>query len=304
LNGMQVRTDEQIAAAMANKTKLPLAVLPPSFRDEAAIGETFLKEFFPAYDTDRATLASAFYDTESTFSLSVNVSALRAPGTVEHKAQAWDHYIKKSRNLNKITTLGGRMERISTGAESIRDAWMLLPSSRHPSLLGEPQKWCVECQPLPGLPDLSGQSAAGVGGLIVMVHGEFNEIDVSTGNVVGQRSFDRTFVLGPGTGKLGIRVVNDVLVLRAYGGFGAWHTYAEAISTQYQLPDGLGVAAPDKSEEQLQKEILAIELAKVTRMTLAYSAMCLEQSGWILDEAVKRFEEVKSSLPVEAFFQI
>lgn len=295
LNSIQVRTDEEIAAA-APKSRLPIAVHPPSFRDEAAIGETFVKNFFAGYDTDRTALASAFYDTESTFSLSINVSALRAPETAETRPQPWDFYIKKSRNLTKITTLPGRMDRLFKGTEKIRDIWLTLPSTRHPDFATESEKWCIECHTLPGLPDPSGQSAGGVGGMIVIVHGEFGEVDVSTNNNTGRRSFDRTFVLGPGGGVGGVRVVSDMLVVRAYGGYEAWKPNMQPQAPpilQYQPPEGFGVALPGKSEEQVQKELLAIELTKATRMTLEYSGMCLEQSAWNLEEAGKAFEQVK-----------
>jgi len=295
LNNVQVRTDEEIAAA-APKSRLPIAVNLPAFHDEAAIGETFVKNFFAGFDMDRSALASAFYDTESSFSLSINVSALRAPETTETRPQPWDFYIKKSRNLTKITTLPGRMDRLYKGTDKIRDIWLTLPSTRHPDLLTEPQKWCIECHTLPGLPDLSGQSAGGVGGMIVTVHGEFGEVDVSTNNITGRRSFDRTFVLGPGGGVGGVRVVSDMLVVRAYGGYEAWKTNVQPQTpptSQYQPPEGFGVALPGKSEEQVQKELLAMELTKGTRMTLQYSGMCLEQSAWNLEEAGKAFEQVK-----------
>lgn len=295
LNTVQVRTDEQIAAA-APKSKLPVAVHPASFQDESAIGETFVKHFFSAYDVDRSALISAFYDAESCFSLSINVSALRAPETTETRPQPWDFYIKKSRNLTKITTLPGRMDRMYKGTEKIRDIWLTLPSSRHPDFAAEPDKWCIECHTLPGLPDPSGQSPGGVGGLMVMVHGEFGEVDVSTNNITGRRSFDRTFVLGPGGGVGGVRVVSDMLVVRAYGGHEAWKPNVQPQTppmSHYQPPDGFGAAIPGKSEEQVQKELLAMELTKATRMTLEYSGMCLEQSAWNLEEAGKAFEQVK-----------
>ncbi|MCJ1242997.1 nuclear mRNA export, poly(A)+RNA binding protein [Trapelia coarctata] len=303
LNSVQVRTDEEIAAA-APKSRLPIAVHPPSFRDEATIGETFVKNFFVGYDTDRSALASAFYDTESTFSLSINVSALRASETTETRPQPWDFYIKKSRNLTKITTLPGRMDRLYKGTEKVRDIWLTLPSTRHPDFATESEKWCIECHTLPGLPDPSGQSAGGVGGMIVMVHGEFGEVDVSTNNITGRRSFDRTFVLGPGGGVGGVRVVSDMLVVRAYGGYEAWKPNVQPQTPptlQYQSPEGFGVGLPGKSDEQVQKELLAMELTKATGMILEYSGMCLEQSAWNLEEAGKAFEQVKATLPAEAF---
>lgn len=132
-----------------------------------------------------------------------------------------------------------------------------------------------------------------------MVHGEYEEVNISTGQATSLRSFDRTFVLGPGQGVGGIRVVSDILVLRAYGGSSAWEPQGGEINLspapqpsapmQPQVPQGFGTVAPGKSSEQLQKEVMALELSRGTGMTLEYSGMCLEQSGWDLAEAGKAF---------------
>lgn len=298
LDTTQVRSDEDVALAL--KSKFPLPIRVPDFRDEVSIGENFVKQFFPGYDSDRTTLANSFYDAASAFSLSVNVSAPRAQ---EHQPAGWDMYIKKSRNLAKVHNLPTRMSRSYKGPESILEVWLNLPATRHPDLLAESTKWCIECHSLPGLPDLATQSPYGVGGLIVMVHGEFGEVNVATGEITSYRSFDRTFILGPGGGIGGIRVVNDILALRAHGGHEAWKPTEEESTTVPQvpnripagptLPEGFGVASNGKSPEQVQKELVALELSKLTRMTLEYSAMCLEQTTWDLESAVKAFEEVK-----------
>ena len=304
LNDEQVRSEQDVKAAATDK--LPLPILGPSFRDEASIAEGFVKQFFPAYDSDRTALANGFYDAQSTFSLSINMSAPR--GHESAKIAPWDHYIKRSRNLTKLNNPSAQMARLISGAESIRDCFTTLPATRHPDLLTEPEKWCIECHTIPGLPDPSGQSTSGVGGLIVTVHGEFSEIDVSTAQPTTIRSFDRSFILGPGGGPGGVRVANDIMVLRAYGGYDAWKPdevesvtsqtavqQTQLLPQQHQitLPDGFGVPGPDKSDEQVRKEALAVELSRVTGMTLEYSGMCLEQTAWNLQEAAVAFEQAK-----------
>lgn len=304
LNNEQVRTEQDVKAAATDK--LPLPILAPSFRDEVSIAENFLKQFFPAYDSDRSALATSFYDTHSTFSLSINMAAPR--GHESTKIAPWDQYIRRSRNLIKLTNPNAQMSRLLRGTESIRDCFSSLPSTRHPDLVAEAQKWCIECHAIPGLPDPSGQSASGVGGLIVTAHGEFSEIDVSTAQATTTRSFDRTFVLGPGGGPGGIRVVSDMMVLRAYGGYDAWKPdKTEAVITQQAVqqpqlplqqhaltvPDGFGTPGPGKSQEQVQKEALAVELSRATGMTLEYSGMCLEQGAWNLQDAAVVFEQAK-----------
>lgn len=308
LNSERIRSVEEANAA--TKDELPLPILGPSFHDEASIAETFVKNFFPAYDSDRLALVNGYYDAQSNYSLSINTSA---PRDDSQQPAPWDQYIKRSRNLTKLDHTSAQMSRLYTGTESIANAFTTLPTTRHPDFLNEPQKWCVECHTIPGLPDPSGQSASGIGGLIVMVHGEFSEIDVSTGQEKHKRSFDRTFILGPGSGIGGIRVANDILSLRAYGGIDAWKPQGVAstplfqavpvaplqVPQQYQItvPEGFGTAGPGKSEEQVKKEAVAIELSKATGMTLEYSGMCLEQSGWNLEGAAAAFEQARVRVP-------
>ena len=304
LNNEAVRTTQEAQAATGQR--LPLPILGPSFRDEAGIADNFVKQFFPAYDSDRSALVNNYYDPNSTFSLSVNTSA---PRDDSQKVAPWDQYIKRSRNLTKIEQTSAQMSRLYTGMDNINNLFATLPPTRHPDPSFQPQKWCIECNTIPGLPDVTGQSSSGVGGLIITVHGEFSEIDVSINQPKCIRSFDRTFVLGPGSGIGGIRLATDILVLRAYGGHEAWRSQQAVTApilapqpTSQQLPvsipDGFGAPAPGKADEQVQKEILAVQLSQITGMTIEYSGLCLEQSGWSLEEAVNAFEQAK----VGAFF--
>lgn len=299
LNTIQIRSLDDARAAINGK--LPIPILGPSFRDEAAISENFIKQFFPAYDRDRITLVNGYYDSQSTFSISINLSAPHAAEATNKKLPSWESYLRKSRNLTKITHTGSRMSRLYTGTDSIKDGFTTLPVTRHPDIMAEPQKWCVECHTIPGLPDPAGQSSSGVGGLMVMVHGEFAEVDVSTGQSTAIRSFDRTFVLGPGGGVGGIRVACDTLVLRQYGGHDAWRPETEGSSSiptmqarhQINVPVGFALSGPGKTEEQVQKEVLALELSNRTGMTLEFSGLCLEQCGWNLEGAAVSFEQAK-----------
>ncbi len=317
LNGKQVRSDEQVARSVAAvQGKLPLPIQGSSFQDEANIAENFIKSFFANFDTNRGQLTAIYYDAQSSFSLAVNTSAKH----IGHQAR-WDEYIKKSRNLAKVTHLPARMDRMYTGPESISNCWATLPTTRHPDLIAEPAKWNIECNPLPSLPDPTGQSPGGVGGLMIMVHGSFDEMDVSTGNVRTTRSFDRTFLLGPGNVPGGIRVVTDTMNLRAYGGHDAWVPeqawmpeqplapgqpermlaernveHAARLLAEIgnpQVPHGFAIALEGKPYGQLENEMKVLELSHQTRMTLEYSSMCLETGGWNLEEALKTFDSVK-----------
>ncbi|KAF7170897.1 hypothetical protein CNMCM5623_003363 [Aspergillus felis] len=303
LNNVEVRTPEEIAA----QKKTPIPVQPPHFLDESHIAENFVRAFFVGYDNDRNDLLNGVYDNHSTFSLNVNTSAPRAQQT---ETAGWDPYIKKSRNLLKINHLPARMSRAYIGVEKIREVWNSLPKTKHPEVAAHPNEWLIECFPVPGLPDPSGQSSTGVGGLLIMVHGKFEEL--SDGKVE-VRSFDRTFILGPGGGVGGIRVVSDVLCLRAYGGHEAWvpetPTAPPSVQPAIQpaapqaVPEGYGMPLPGKPEAQVQQEQLVMQMSTKTNMTLQYSEMALSGNGWNMEAALKNFEQLKvqGTLPPEAF---
>ena len=307
VSGIRVRSSEEAAASAKPRIPLQIQVLGSSFRDQAAVGENFVKFFFPSYDTNRSALATSFYDAESTFSYSVNKDMLRMLDAKDEPVQPWEIYTKRARNLDKIHNLLTRMDRLYNGPERIREVWLSLPTTQHPPLLEEAYKWCVECHALPGLPDPSGESPGGVGGLIVTIHGEFAEVDdLEIGTVISKRSFDRTFVLGPGSGLNGIRVVSDVLVLRAYQGYEAWKPRGGPITAPIQtvkqqrgdppMPLGWGGILPGKSERRVEEEMVAYQLSKATGLTLEYSGLCLAQTDWNMAAAMFAFEKVKVNL--------
>lgn len=310
LNNVEVRTAEELAA----QKKTPIPVQAPYFQDDSQIAENFVKAFFVGFDNDRNDLVNGVYDNSSQFSLSVNTSAPRA---LQSDATAsWDQWIKKSRNLLKISHLPARMSRNYTGAEKIRELWNSLPKTKHPDILAHPEDWLIECHPVPGLPDPTGQSETGVGGLQIMVHGKFDEINPSNPSKLETRSFDRTFVLGPGGGAGGLRVANDILCLRAYGGNEAWGPDGQSATANPQVappqtapavpvvppqavhpqaPEGYGMAAPGKAEAQVQQEQMVLEMSLKTKMTLQFSEMALSGNSWNMEAALKNFEELKVS---------
>ena len=214
--GAPSQPNPQQQPAKAQQTSIPIQ--PARFRDEGDIGANFVTTFFPQYDSNRQLVLQNFYDASSTFSMSVNTRANRVE-TAERLDHSWSAYIKKSRNLTKITHLPARLSRSHRGQEAIFKEWSTLPATRHPPFdSNSSQNWLIECHSMPGLPDPSGSAPGGVGGLIVIVHGSFEEPSAASAQVMARRSFDRTFIIGPGGGLGGIRVISDVLSLRAYGG--------------------------------------------------------------------------------------
>lgn len=286
LNGTEVRSEDDVKLKVEEKSSVPLTILPPCFQDEGQIAETFVKNFFLGFDNDRAGLVSYYYDADSQFSLAINTKALRDSSFSGNIVlQKWDAYIKQSRNLRKVTQLPARLSRNYRGSEAIRDVFQSLPASRHPSVSDEPQKWLIECIPQPGISDHTGQSDAGVGGFLITVHGEFIEGQDSDGTKSKMRSFDRTFVLGPG-GPNGIRIVSEMWTLRAYGGFAIFR--GEVANTNDQ-----GV--------EMERNSIVQELSRVTGMKLDFSRQCLEESSWNPERALANFEAAKAALPKEVF---
>ena len=284
LNDTQVRTLEEIAAATAaaEAAKSPIPITGPDFRDVAQVGENFVLQFISLYDSDRTALLTNFYDTQSIHSISVNMSAPRDP---EHSTAIppWADYTKYSRNLVKITHPGPRMSRRFRGVKDIQPVWSSLPPTRHPDLQTQADKYLIECHPLPGLSDPTGQSARGVDGLILTMHGEFEEKNDST-TEKALRSFSRTFVLGPGApGGPPIRVISDMMVLRAWG----------------PLASPMNVASPPakinmgNQEQQQRQEALTMQLVEKTGMTPNYAMLCLTETGWDLEKAFVAFNANK-----------
>jgi nuclear RNA export factor len=184
----------------------------------------------------------------------------------------------------------------------VSDVFAGLPRTKHADLATEAKKYMIEAHIQPGVPDPSGASQCGVDGFFISIHGEFDELDIATGQPKKKRSFDRTFILGPG-GPNGVRIVNDILTVRAYGGaqafdpdnFEAWNgpvAAAPAPEGVPQLPAGLSIEMAEQ---------MCLELQKQTRMTIGYAKECLEQVNWDFATSLQAFESVKANLPPDAF---
>lgn len=278
INGVQLRTDEEVAR-VSNMATNPIPVFGPDFRDVDQVAENFIRQFLHLYDNDRQTLLNTFFDSESQFTMSVNMKAPHANQVIP----GWGDYTSHSRNMVKITNTSTRMKRRYQGPQSIQEVWSSLPKTRHPDIGIQGHKYTIDCHPLPGLPDPTGQSPRGVDGLVITMHGNFEEI--STAAVTPVRSFSRTFTLGPG-GPTGIRVINDMLCCRAYG--------------ELPIPQGPAPVAsqPVVDTEQQAREHVAMQLMEKTGMTLQYAGMCLDQAAWNLEQALIVFHANKVDTPL------
>ncbi|OLN81392.1 mRNA export factor mex67 [Colletotrichum chlorophyti] len=275
LNGEQL-TPEYIAQIKEAGRPKPIPQRGPDFRDANGIGEAFLLDFFVGYDADRTALLAKYYDDDSQFSLSVVTHSVRDESMPA--PLPWSSYIKQSRNLMKITTPAARAARLLTGREAIWTLWNDLPKTHHPDIKTDTSKYIMDCHLLPGLADPSGQTQGGVDGMIISVHGQFEECDKA--GKTGLRSFSRTFVLGPGRpGGNPIRVVSDMLSLRAF------NTLPNVFVAESQ--------APSAQEQQQQRQAMIAELSKQTTMTPTYSEMCLSDVAWDFGRALAVFHEKK-----------
>ncbi|KAI1845682.1 hypothetical protein JX266_008293 [Neoarthrinium moseri] len=294
LSGVQVRTKEEVEAASRAPRVFPIPQFGTDFRDLNRVGEGFVTEFFALYDTDRQTLAAKFYDEQSTFSFSVMTSSAHIPNA---PPLTWSSYIRLSRNHVRITHPPSRYQRLFVGGPLVQDAWSKLPLTRHPSLTVEFDKYLIDCHPMSGLADPTGSELGGVEGMIITMHGEFEDQDPET-KVTSKRSFSRTFVIGPGfPGRNPIRVVSDLLQLRAYS----------PLPPQTGVPEGIQTSAAPVANAPINpvatQEQMAIELSKQTGMTLDYSKMCLDAAQYNLERALATFNEMRAQLPAEAFAQ-
>ena len=303
LNGIQVRTEEEVAKK-TKVTDMPFPIRSALFQDEGGIAEQFVRNFFLGFDGDRAALTAHYYDEKSEFSYAVNTQAPSDPaGSQKTEKGEWDAYLKNSRNLKKINQLPARQSRLHRGTKAVADTFAMLPTTKHPDLASEARKWMIEAKMVPGVPDPTGASASGVDGFQIDIHGEFDE--VSNRQIGKKRSFDRAFILGPGPGPSGVRVVSDILTVRGYGGaqafepdnFDGWtgdalQSQAAPVEAGPQLPVGLSLEMAEQMVAQLSQQ---------TSMTLQYSKDCLDQVGWNAPAAMEAFERVKGNLPPDAF---
>lgn len=274
-----VQTPEQIA-----QRNLPRAIPQngPLFRDVDGIGQNFLLDFFPLFDNDRYLLATRYYDEGSHFSLAVDTHSARGPNAPA--PLPWTSYIKTSRNFVKIKTQHARVQRLLTGAGAIYDCWKAMPQTRHPCIKKEFVRYIADCHPLSGVVDPTKQNPLGCDGLIISIHGEFEEYDAQA-DKLGKRSFSRTFVLSRGLkDTTPVRVVSDMLSLRAFSPLP--NVYAAPDEHETRPVEGLAV-------DGQRRQAMVAELSKRTGLNAGYSEMCLHQVEWDFEKALVRFEESK-----------
>ncbi|OXH67238.1 nuclear RNA export factor 1/2 [Cryptococcus neoformans] len=326
-------TEEEKAALVAKPFSFPVEVRPEFFSEEAArnFAMAFCAKFFPCFDNNRTECLPA-YAPNALISIAANTLTSRSaqqqivlktrldrPNPVPF--EPWINL--PSRNFfRNATSIHQRMETLKTAADpaQLAEWWeKAVPRTEHP--LTEASKWCFECWVL--------DSEGGHVRLCLMIQGQFRELPSGT-----YRSFSRTFILveapeGSPAFNAGYpaSILSDTMVVHSFFGTGAFDQtrplgmngvtiQPPSIPFTPSAASGLGgVLSPSlpssstagagangsTGPDPTAQQSLISQISARTGMNAQYAGMCLVQNGWDLEAAIKNFDEIKASIPAEAF---
>ncbi|KAI0072752.1 NTF2-like protein [Panus rudis PR-1116 ss-1] len=329
------------SSSTAPKTAAPTTFphpMAPSFITgvDSSIISNFLLRFFPLFDIQRSALLDVYHPS-ATFSFSAN-TGIPARARIEgfhhskempnQRKLEWSPWLTGglggSRNLTRMA--GGvdkAAKTLHVGAEEVIKAMADLPSTRH-EVTGAPEKFCIDAWPVQHGDTMN---------LFVTLHGQFTELPSE-----GIRSFDRSFILAPAPegsrAKLAgwdIMILSDQLSVRAYSSHEAWRPGPMRVQAGEQLPSTSTRTATastpatinepnnlaswisslnPQTRSQLEAAVtpipepqrsLVLQICQKTGLNVAFAVQCLESNGWEFDRAVANFEQVKGTLPRDAF---
>lgn len=166
-----------------------------------------------------------------------------------------------------------------------------MPQTKHD--VTDSNLWVFDVWPVQGLPDVTNlNNTEGVVGLMVVVHGEFEEIPNHANVVPLKRSFDRTFTLGPGGGPLNMRVINDIMVIRPWSGSDAWRPEPEN-TTILSTPNPVRKSVVSQPAGNSPNQHVIIEVGRRTGLNMRYAQLALEENNWNFEAALKAIEAAK-----------
>lgn len=317
LDGEVLRDESRLRSI----TQLPVANQQSLFFENPDIQNLatgFISNYLKLWDSNRMDLLS-LYSTESQFSYQVD--SLHPSLPLENSvnpSQAWNYYLGNSRNLARISNERSRMARLYKGVEPISKIFQSLPRTLH-RLLESPQDFAIEAW-----------SYAQIGGILIVCHGEFEEVDKpqtpqlqksggmhsrmagkSQHNPLMKRSFDRTFVVVPGPNNSMI-VASDMLLIRYPAGTGPWVPKVAEESVQ-GVSSGQSVSQnvppiPNPHHEMLsklppmQQQILE-KVFTETKLNMEFSYILCEQTNWDYNAAIMTFKtsHAQGQIPPNAF---
>nr|ODN94037.1 nuclear RNA export factor 1/2 [Cryptococcus depauperatus CBS 7841] len=313
-------TEEEKRVLVSKPLSFPVEIQSEFFSEEAArnFAMAFCAKYFPLFDSNRADCLPA-YASNALISIAANTLSSRSAQQIQiyktrgdrpHPVsfEAWTNL--PSRNFfRSATSIQQRMESLKSTADpaKLMQWWdTMVPKTEHP--LTDPAKWCFECWVL--------DSEGGHVRLCLMIQGQFRELPSGT-----YRSFSRTFILTEapegspqvsyptvGAGFPGT-ILSDTMIVHSYLGSGAFdgkHPLSvNGITIQPpSIPFGPNATTPGTSNgvpAGIDEKSLVDQVSSRTGMNEQYATMCLSQNGWDLEAAIKNFEEIKLSIPREAF---
>jgi nuclear RNA export factor len=94
-----------------------------------------------------------------------------------------------------------------------------------------------------------------------------------------------------------------MMVVHSYLGTGSWDGKASLGKGDVGIvPPGPPAIAPaGAANEEAQKAALIAAVRQRTGMNANFSELCLSQNGWDVDRAVANFEEIRATIPPDAF---
>lgn len=89
-----------------------------------------------------------------------------------------------------------------------------------------------------------------------------------------------------------------MMVVHPYFGTGSWDSRSSLVKGEVSI---VPPAAPSASNEEAHKTPLIAAVRQRTGMNANFSELCLAQNGWDVDRAVANFQEIRATIPPEAY---
>ncbi|KAI5452093.1 nuclear mRNA export, poly(A)+RNA binding protein [Naganishia albida] len=265
---------------------------------------TFLAKFFAEFDSDRTALLPVYAQHAT---LSHNMSSIaprrrtKETSVVASRA-SFDTWGDQNRNLIRIGKNRRTQTLIVSDAQSLRE-WLVkgIPATKHP--LDDPTRWMYDVLPL--------DAVAGVGRIMLTIHGEFYESGKQT-----SRAFSRNMILSeaqPGTPAAGAGwpgvILSDTLSVRPLCdivNFSKSLAVAGAqIVPRHAAPAPPGVPADIAAHTELSPDqMLVVTQVQASTNLVTHTAIeCAKTGGFNVELALSKFQELQGQIPPELFRQ-
>ncbi|KAJ9096088.1 hypothetical protein QFC19_007314 [Naganishia cerealis] len=256
-----------------------------------AFATTFLAKFFAAFDSDRTVLIPVYAPQATlSYNLTTTIPRRKAPSTAPPPAgkNIFDTWSEHNRNLVRI----GKHRRVNTlivSDESRLREWLdkTVPRTEHP--LNDPAKWMYDVLPL--------DAVAGVGRIMLTIHGEFMEAEAQAGTPAAAAGWPSL-------------ILSDTISLRSLcdiSNFTKSLAVAGAqIVPRHVGPPPAGVSAEIASIPGLTPEqmLVVTQVQNSTNLVTSMALDCARTAGFNLEVAMTKFHELQAQIPAEFFRHI